>query len=153
MQVRRDVLVSYQKIVKLISRFSAEEGHKQGKKPGTFQIVRAIELIFAPHFELVTGRYSWVSSERNGLPVCRTSRHAWLALRGNKGLILDVVPPYQPANIKVPTFVGLTTLPTLDSRGYIEEKIVTPSKLVFGVTSDIEALVDKFTAAMSQPDF
>lgn len=85
--------------------------------------------------------------------MCRTSRHAWLALRGNKGLILDVVPPYQPANIKVPTFVGLTTLPTLDSRGYIEEKIVTPSKLVFGVTSDIEALVDKFTAAMSQPDF
>ncbi len=140
-------------MVKLISFFSAEEGYKQGKKPGTFQIVRAVELIFAPHFELVTGRYSWVSSEKNGLPVCQRSRHAWLTLRGNKRLILDVMPLYQPANMKVPTFVNLTTAPTLDRRGYIEEKIVIPSNLVFGVTSDIEALVDRFTAVMSQPNF
>lgn len=152
MEVHRDVLASYLKMVKLISLWSSEEGSKKGQKHGVFQVVRAVELIFAPHFLLATGRFSWISMEKHGLPVCQTTRHAWLTLPGNDELLLDVLPQHQPSNMKVPMFISLASHPR-DTKGYFPEKIRTPPDMLLGVTRDTEELADVLIAMMNRSDF
>lgn len=108
MQVHQDVLSSYLKMVRLISVYYSQPKDKNKKQVSIYHAVKAMEQIFAPHYQLVSGFYCWVSGlEDNPTKGGKitTCFHSWLSVCTSPAVIIDVVPLCQPSNLKSPIFV------------------------------------------------
>ena len=95
-------------MVKLIALYSAT--HYKNPNVGIYQVVKALELIFHPHFHMATGSYSWVESLSDGdgkSHQVASIPYAWLVVNELDSVIIDAMPFSQPANLKVPVLVML----------------------------------------------
>lgn len=148
MHFSTDVHSSYQRMVRLVSLWSQLD-HEGVNLPGVYQVVKALELIFAPHFETVSGFYSWVTVFN---PILHTEHeivatpHAWLKPCNGEGVIVDVVPLCQPANMKVPIFVVTGRAPRGNTFGYFACEVTTQKPPTVVLSKGIETLVDRFEA-------
>lgn len=155
MQVDYDILNTYLKMVSLISSYYSQPKDKNKKQVSIYHAVKAMELIFAPHYQMVSGFYCWVSElegdSTKGVKISK-SFHSWLAVRASPALIVDVVPLCQPSNLKSPILVMVhQDKGGRHNFGYFPNSKIKITVPKVNLSIDTDNAVDLFEAMMRKP--